>query len=366
MRSVVAMFALAATAGCAEKAVELRLLMPTNDDAAMDVSCVTTVHVVLHNGSSDFSTVPQQCIDVSSPTSFADLEAQIRGKFEMDIPDNLLAVEVRGLTGTSAAVCGDGMDVFYAGDEFVGQDRIDLRIKGAMDCSAMRSTGELKVRPVDFLALAKTPVGMAPACDPIEDEFLEIGAIRPTNISLPEVGFPTSLMEFGPGAELDSTTGVATLPAWGAALPTSCLAVSAFDMFSASCVYPGNATVCGQPGEVEVPLIDDLASYESIDGAIYKDFPVLVFGVVYDTVTKRPVEGAKVEMDPARARVVYANPGAGNRLDPITADATNASGLFLAYMREPSVATVTQGASTKKMRLGGVTSWGSAVIVPLR
>jgi hypothetical protein len=92
-----------------------------------------------------------------------------------------------------------------------------------------------------------------------------------------------------------------------------------------------------------------------------------VFGIVYDSVANKPVEGATVELaDPSRGKIFYADRGAGNRLDPKQVSATTTGGLFLAYMREPSVVNVKQGASTKSMRLGGVTGWGSAVIVPLR
>ena len=124
--------------------------------------------------------------------------------------------------------------------------------------------------------------------------------------------------------------------------------------------------ICASAGEVEVPLLTDLNSYDSIDNDIYADFPVIVYGVVYDSVTRRPVAGAKVELGEDRGAIVYARPTAGTKMEPIAGDVTDASGMFLAYLREPSVATVTQGASTKSMRIGGVTGWGSAVIVPLR
>ncbi|MBA2544004.1 MAG: hypothetical protein H0V17_30455 [Deltaproteobacteria bacterium] len=362
--AVLALGITSALMGCAERAVELRLVMPSGDDAELDVSCVTTVHVVVHDGSSDFSQVPNECIEVSSPTSLADLQAQIRGKLTMALPDEIIAVEVRGLTNTTPGACGTGMNVFYGGEEFVGQDDIALRVEGAMDCSALQAQGEHRIRPIDFLSLASTPADTAPVCSTLDIPSLQLGAIRPTNIFLPE--FPTSLMEFGAFAQLDAATGLATLPAWGGALPTSCLASSSFDIFSASCIYPGNKSVCGAAGETEVPLLPDSVIFETVDREIFDELPVLVMGVVYDTVTKRPVEGATVTLDPERGRVVYASRGSANRLDPLDVTATTKAGLFLAYMREPSVATITQGASTKAMRLGGVTGWGSAVIVPLR
>jgi hypothetical protein len=352
--------------GCAGKAIEVSLLMPTGDAANFDVSCIDTVHVVLHDGSTDFSDLTSQCIPVANATSLEDLQAQIRGKFELSLEDeDLVAIEVRGLTMTIPGECGTGMNIFYGGEEFVGQERIDLRIEGAFDCKQIKADRELKVRPIDFLALASTPAGMPPVCRPADTSDAWLGAIRPTNISLPD--FPTALIEVGVFSIVDETTELATLPAWGNALPTSCLAASSFDLFSASCIYPGNATVCAQPGEVEVPMLEDFTILDTIDRDVFVEFPTLVFGVVYDTVTKRPVEGATVALaDPARGKIFYADRGAGNRLDPKQVIATTASGLFLAYMKEPSVVNVTQGGSSKAMRLGGVTGWGSAVIVPLR
>lgn len=367
MRSTAMLLALglaSAGTGCAEKAVELRLVMPTGDAADLDVSCVTSVHVVVHDGSPDFSQVPHECIEVENPTSLDDLQAQIRGKLSMALPDEIIAVEVRGLTNALPGACGTGMNVFYAGEEYTGQEDIALRVEGAMDCKALQATGELKARPVDFLALARTAPDTDPVCQAMNIPNLELGAIRPTNIFLPP--FPTSLMEFGAFSEIDSVTGLATLPAWGTPEPHACLAASSFDIFSASCVYPANRTVCGATGEVEVPLISDQVIFDSIDFEIFEEFPVAVFGVVYDTVAKRPVEGASVAIDPERGRVVYVNPTTGTAFEPVAGDATTSSGLFIAYMREPSVGTVTQGGSTKAMRLGGVTGWGSAVIVPLR
>jgi hypothetical protein len=339
--------------------------MPTGDAAEFDVSCIDSVHVVLHDGNPDFSSVPSECIDVSGATSLADLRAQIRGKFTMPIPDEIIAIEVRGLTMSSPGACGTGMDIFYAGEEYIGQEVVSLEVAGAYDCKAIKNDAQHRVRPVDFLALASTPPGMPPVCSPLDLFDLSLGAIRPTNIFLPP--FPTSLMEFGTFAEVDPATGIATLPAWGSALPTSCLASSSFDMFFASCIYPGNATVCGGPGEIEVPLLTDLDIVETIDRDIFAEYPVLVFGAVWDTVTKRPIEGATITLgDPSRGQILYADRGAGKRLDPKQVSKTTASGLFLAYMREPSVVTISQGASMKTMRLGGVTGWGSAVIVPLR
>ncbi len=367
MRSVTMFAALlaSATAGCAEKAVELRIAWPEGDVANMDISCVNSVHVVIHNGDLDFFGLPDACIEVDSPTSYADLQNQIRGKLDMDLPEDIVAVEIRGQANAIPGACGSGMNVFYAGADYLGSESLTLRVEGSMDCSAMTGSGSLKVRPIDFMALAHTPADTDPVCETITDtDGLDLGVIRPTNITNPEL--PSSVVEWGDTASLDAT-GVAILPNWGNPLPTSCLATSeSFDMFSASCIYPSHRQLCAGAGEVEVPLLTDLDSYDSIDNSIIGDYSVLVYGIVYDTTTRRPVSGATVTLGEGRGQVVYARPTAGTRMEPIQGGATDASGVFLAYMREPSVATVTQGGSTKAMRIGGVTGWGSAVIVPLR
>ncbi len=357
---------LPSAAGCAEKAVELRLVMPTGEIANTDLSCVNSVHVILHTGSLDFQNLPSQCIEVTSPSSYADLEEQIRGKFSMGLPADIVAVEIRGQANAIAGSCGTGMNVFYAGANYTEADQIELRVEGSMDCSAMTGTGTVKVRPIDFLALAKTPAGSDPVCTTLAGvQGIDMGVIRPTNIALDN--FPTSVIEWGDTAEPDATTGLAELPAWGTPLPTTCLASSeSFDMFSASCIYPSNKQICAGAGEVEVPLLTDLNSYDSIDNDIIGDYPVMVYGVVYDSATRRPVAGAKVQLGEDRGVVVYTKPTTTTRMEPLDGDVTDASGGFIAYLREPSVATVTQGASTKSMRIGGVTGWGSAVIVPLR
>jgi hypothetical protein len=373
MRSVMIAALVVCAAGCAEKAIELRLLAPTGDDADMDVSCVTTVQVLLHNGAFDFDQIPSQCITVDSPSSLADLQAQIRGKFAKELPDDLIAIEVRAMTNVNPAYCSDGIDIAYAGENFTGQDEINLRFRGVTNCSALATTATTKVRAVDFLSLATTPVGTPLACEPVEGldtTGLEIGMIRPTDILLPEIGFPSSVVSHNFNIwYLPEPTGEILLPAWGEPMATSCVA-GADEFFGlASCIYPSNKSLCAA-GEADMPMMYPEETTTSIDPEIWNEFPVITFGLVVDTTTKKPIEGAKIEMDPERGRIVYAQLGTDPmgfpKFEPSGADATNASGLFLVYMKEPSVVTVTQGASTKKMRVGGVTGWGSAVIVPLR
>ncbi len=352
--------------GCTEKAIDLRLAWPDagSDVANMDVSCVNSVHVLVQG--EIFEDFTSACVEVTNPTSYADLQAQIRGKLDSNLPDNPIAIEVRGQAGAITGNCGSGMNVFYAGANYTGDDTTTLRVEGSLDCSALAPGGTLAVRPIDFIALAKTPANTDPVCTTITGEAtLDLGLIRPTNITAGE--YPSSIMEYGDTIAPDGT-GVVQFDAMGTPLPTSCLAASeSLTMFSASCIYPSNPRICAQAGEVELPILRDTDSYVSIDNAYFADYPVIVLGIVYDSVTRRPVAGATVELGENRGAVVYAKPTNGPRMEPIDgATTTDASGVFVAYLYEPSVATVAQGASMKSMRIGGVTGWGSAVIVPLR
>lgn len=364
MRCLAALVALAAI-GCTDKAIELTFEV-AEADQDMDVSCVNTVQVVLHNGDPDFTTVPTQCVEVESPTSLADIQRQIRGKFSLPMPDKVIAIEVRGLASTTPDLCGTGINVFYAGNEFVGQDVVPLKARGTLGCDAMATTETRSIQTIDYFALASTAVGAEPVCE-VPPGFIDVaeGTIRPTNIFLPD--FPPALAELGVFAQL-STAGTATLPAWTGARGNSCLAISAFEIGSASCIYPNASTVCAPRGTAEVPIVRGAASFESIQPEIYADFPIIVYGAVWDTVSvpKKPIAGATITIPPDKGTIVYVDsiPGA-QRVQPHGGAATNAGGLFIAYLKEPTLATITGGGTTKQRILGGSFAWGSAIIVPL-
>jgi hypothetical protein len=333
---------------------------------------VTTVQVLLHT-SADLTTASNQCITVTNPSSLQDLQNQIRGKFNLAIPDNFLGIEVRAMTNVDPTFCTDGMDVAYGGETFTGQDQIDLRLHGVANCSALASMTEMKVRALDFTTLTSTPAGTPLECGPLAAEDaaqgLDLGMIRPTGILRGDIGFPSSVVsavDFNTPVPMDEGgTGEVELFDVGEPMPTTCLASGQFFFRAASCIYPSNKQLCAKPGEIDVPVLYAESAAPSIDLSIWSELPVITFGIVVDATTKLPIAGAKVEIDSARGQVVYASLG-GGKFNPIQSQVTDAGGLFLVYMKEPSVITVTEGASMKKMRVGGVTGWGSAVIVPLR
>jgi hypothetical protein len=360
MRVAIVGSILALAAGCGAKGIEIDLVIDDNT-SGLDVSCVDTVQLI---ADSDEDFYNDDCIVVDSPSSVLDVENQVRGQFEIDIPDHFFGVTLRALTGGSVDQCGRGTSVFYAGADYTpGSDTVAMRAEGSLDCQTIQTTAEYNIRTIDFLDWIDSPPGADPVCTtPPGMVDLWVGTIHPTNYT--NVPWTSTI---DAGVQLTVADGAASIPAWGDTENTSCLAVSSFEpQLSASCVYPASPTICGNPGDITVPMIRVEAALDSIDGDLFDQYPSVVFGIVWDSTTKQPVEGATIDIDPSRGTIVYANRGAGNRFEPVQAQATTASGLFLAYMREPSVIHASQGGSTKALRLAADSYLGSAVIVPLR
>src|SRR5690242_9632399 len=107
--------ALLLLAACTDPAIDMTLSFPANN-ASFDLSCVGAVDVLpiavgdtksLDIGYRERATMdPTPCIDLATPpTSFADVEAQIRGKLDLPLPPGgLAAIEIRGRDGTCAEV----------------------------------------------------------------------------------------------------------------------------------------------------------------------------------------------------------------------------------------------------------------------
>ena len=359
--AITASILLVLAAGCGAKSVDIDLVID-DSTSGLDVSCVDTVQLIADSDSEFYN---DDCVAVDNPSSVLDVENQVRGQFEIDIPNDFFGVTLRALSGGSVDQCGRGTTVFYAGGDYTpGADTLPMRAEGSLDCQTIQTTAEYKIRTIDFLDWIDSPPGTDPVCNtPAGMVDLWVGTIHPTNYTT--IGWTSAI---DTGVQVTSfADGAASIPAWGNTEPTSCLAVSSFEpQLSASCVYPASPTICGDPGDLTVPMIRVEAALDSIDGDIASEYPSVVFGIVWDSTTKTPVEGATVEIDSSRGTIVYANRGTGNRLEAVQSATTTASGLFMAYMREPSVIHASQGGSTKVLRLAADSDLGSAVIVPLR
>jgi hypothetical protein len=348
--------------GCFDKAVELDLVIGSSV-ADVDVSCVNNVHVMLHK-EDPFAPPAQQCVNVTAPTSLADLQRQIRGTFEMTFPDDLIAVELRAVTGAIPGLCGTGTAVVYAGQEYFGQAKVSLRAAAALDCSALQSEPRT-VQAIDFFALASTPPGAPPICEPpLGLTEISVGTIRPTQISLPD--FPNSVIDAGAFARL-TPDGTARLPAWTQAVGKACLAAGNFELYGASCIYPDRPNACAPAGVTEVALVSDLDAFESYDLTLLASYQNVVFGLVWDSVAGAPIANATVTLPEGKGEVVFVDPAGLPRVAPSGSGlATTASGMFMAYVNEPVRAAISDGRSSTTIQLGGAFTFGSAAIISLR
>ena len=163
------------------------------------------------------------------------------------------------------------------------------------------------------------------------------------------------------------TNGVAMIGAASMTVgPKACLAVSSGDeTFGAlSCVERSAPTVCAMAGELEAPGLDNTIAFNSIDVAKKNKFPNLIFGAVFNG-TKQPIQGATLEIDSKIGEVVYVELS-GDRLVPIAANATGASGLFIVYTSTVASVKVAAGSLSRTVIMSGVSDSPAGALVVLR
>lgn len=328
--TVIVSFAIAAgSAACSEPTISLTLRLPDYDT---DLSCVSSVRVYAW-GENINDDPPNQCIALDAPVAgFAELQAAIHGKLELDLPASGLAgVDIGGMTFPDCF--GDA--VFYGGAEFDGGDMVAPLVAN-FDCS-VRTTAVVK--PVDYRAL------LAGVCAGTASR-LDRGSIHPTLLSAP---LPAMVYDLTEPAALVGTGGTATFAdALVSIDPASCMAMGDEVTGSVGCVTPGAPTACATTGQLELTTIDSdfaNASMEANAAARYAD---IVFGTVWDgtAAIKHPIAGARIAMvgdDVDAGSIHYATLpiSAPSLQDLPTATATDSTGVFVAYMDHPITVMVT-------------------------
>jgi hypothetical protein len=331
----------AAAAGCAEPVIEMRLELPPSDKAdRFNVSCVGAVQVIVRGndrglpfmGPNDPGSSADDrgsCITVQNPASWAALRSSIAGKFRFDLPESGLAgVEIRGATGTCKEEGATGDTIFYGSAEYDG-GTIEIPMTPNLSCSAARTE---VVRPVDLLALTRNGT-----CLPVVNEVL--GGVDSATIHGALFG---TLLDFN--SDFAGTVdGVSSLRLYVTSDEASCVALAYGDNLyrtTASCVRRGTG-VCSSAGQIELPIINGNFAVQSADDALIEKYGGWVIGAVWGTDAngaKIKLTGAKVTpLDATKAKVVYADlPAGAAKLTSLpAATATNASGLFIAYVGEP-------------------------------
>lgn len=334
-------------AACADPAIDLSLVLPSTQPAGFDVSCVGAVEVAaIGNDTGSVDAVPDvisQCVDLATPpTSLADIKRQIAGRFQLEIPGSGLAgITVRGIQGRCNNQIVFSESIFYGGAPHTG-DSIAIPMVPNVSCDK-RAT--YKIRPVDFNVLTTAHTCARPA-DPNGEVFA--GIIRPTMLG---PAAERMMFEDGASAATLPAEGMAPIDSFSQSTAKSCVAVG-YDANgpdqAGACINTTPPTLCAQPGEVELPVMDATYAASSVDNLLADQHGRPVFGAVFEAsgaavTTKVPLAGATIELgDPSAGLVVYTARGATKLTATPGATATGADGTFVIYISgEPTSIMVT-------------------------
>ena len=345
-------------AGCGEKVIEMRLELPP-DHAQWDTSCTKTIEVFTEG--TTYPTIAEdyvgQTLDASDdpPATFEEVRDLVRGQFSVQIPESGLGgIEMYGWDGVSGFFAdGTFPDlVFYSYVPYEGQDVITVELAANLDCRLRQVT----VRPIDMVKLLTTKdCAMAAVADP--QAFSSMGSLTPGL-------FRDYLFGWGGQHGANVVNGVASYSAPTMSGPDSCVAVYASSATASSGGCMHGERVCASPNEIEVALVDNVISDNSVDTAIEVEFRGVVVGAIVDA-TKTPIAGATVEVEPGLGQVVYVNLDvAGRRLVPAGGNATTASGMFMLYTSDIITANVTANGRTKTLKVGGQRRAASGITLP--
>ncbi|HWO19022.1 MAG TPA: hypothetical protein VNO30_09600 [Kofleriaceae bacterium] len=366
----------AAAAACGDPAIEMRLALPAADQiSGFDVSCIGAVEVIVRG--TDRGRFPEgpndpgqpaddldDCIEISDVHSYAEVRRAIAGRFSLALPASGLAgVDVRGSTGTCKKDLAPGDPIFYASAPYEGGDELVLPVTPNLSCAGKRAES---VRPVDLLALTRT--GQCPAL--LADNLGGVGAgtIHPTALG-------EAFYDFGDDYS-PMVSNVASLPVYVVTSAPSCIALvysentSAMTTVSCARRAPG---ICNTGNQIELPIIDYNVAFQAATVASIDQYGGWVIGGVWGT----DAAGAKIKLsgatirpanaaDADRAKIVYADypTGAAGPRELAGATATNATGLFIAYVGSPIDFVISAaGYRDETVRMGSANEPGTALIL---
>lgn len=343
-----ALGAAAALAACGEASLEMRLELPPAAQASgFNVSCVGAIEVFVRGNdrgrpSEDDDDAGQPaddtyaCLELTGASSYAEVRRAIAGRFQLELPASGLAgVDVRGSTGTCKKDNAPGDTIFYGWHEYEGGDELVIPMTPNLSCNSTRLEA---VRPVDLLELTRTGQCPAPLPDG-GDRGVDAATIHPAALDDAILDFNNDFAAL--------VGGVARLPLYLTTGDESCIALSYWEsadvLTTASCVRRADG-VCSAPGQIELPLISYTGAYQGADLDAIDAYGGAVIGGVWGPDAggnKVKLAGATVRPasadDADLAKVVYADYPAG-AASPVAlpgANATNATGLFIAYVGQP-------------------------------
>ena len=364
------------SAACADPAIDMKLVVPTDAVAAsFDTSCVGAVQVYVDGKNyptPDITDYKQACIPITTnPATFADLAAELQGKFDVAIPDSgLMGIEIYGFGGDCDQVENppDGAPEpdlsFFGSMPYIGQDEIDLTMVPNVSCTHAPVTVDL----VDMLALNATKQ-CASATVTDSGAGADLGTLSPNQLM-------AGVNYYGSNGAA-STNSVAAFSGATTIGSEDCLAASAGSSATdgVSCVSTTGSTVCATGGQIEVPVINYTVAMASTDPNNIQNFGGVLFGTVWGTVgtVKQPITGATISLaDPnAKGTIVYfdqpagVETGTGSLTLRAGATSTDASGMFGLYANEIVDVTVTANGKTKTVRMAATASDPAAALVDM-
>ncbi|HEY5938798.1 MAG TPA: hypothetical protein VIU61_29300 [Kofleriaceae bacterium] len=359
-------------AGCGEKVVEMTLKLPSSDIvSAHDTSCVTAIEVWANGATypTDSNDSKRDCIEPTAAANYGDIRDEMRGKFELSIPDSGLGgIEIYGYTAPCQVPDTDPNDpikwelIFYASADYDGSDSIVLPITPNLSCARRPVT----TKPLDILKLA---AGGATACTVAELPDAMGGVSFGTMSPRP---FTTNLDWWGGLTGAPLTNHVATFDAYMQPGADNCVAAFAGNaqLVTMACLANGR-NACAPAGTIEVPVINGTVSFASLDTTKTQKYRGAVFGLAWTAAA--PAANVTVTVDDPdkeNAEVVYMDMPAGvengtGKLTPLAQQSTNAKGLFMVYTNGFVTITVSNGATSRKVRVGGVADYPAVTLVTL-
>ena len=354
-------------AGClGDKAVDVSLELPTSQVSALyDTSCVSAVEIYVNGG--NYPTDPddylRSCVDLDrSGATFADVKAQIHGKFDTKIPaSGLSGVELYAFDGSCTASRTRDYDLLFFGSAaYIGGDTLPIQITPNATCTP----SNIVIQPVDVLKYVKTGVC---ASSTWTTGKLALSTLSPLPFTNGETYW------WGGQAAGFATTGSVAVQGIAQNIgPKSCLAIGLYtdDWYEVTCTPPPDQRVCATGTDVEAPMINLDVAFASIDSTKINRFGAMLVGAV---VGPGPLANATVTIDPEDAdkgEVVYFDMPAGvedgiGALTPHAGTTTGPSGLFGIYTEALIHITVTAGGKTVQRTIAGNEDEATAVIVKL-
>jgi len=358
-----------ALAGCGSSAVDMTLVIPSDQTGSGQVpyvlTCVTAVDVLpLSTKDSMPITFEDRtdnfpCITIDPPVDkFTKLAAAMANKVDVPLPaGGLGAVAVRGRRGTCNEDPAKYEAAFYGGAAYkAGDTELRIPLVRSLSCGDIVP---FTVKPVEMIKLF---TGATPhtCMDYIDSNSQVFSAdIRPTLVP----AHPMALERGASSAPMSAAT--AMIESYKAAYNNTCAAIGLENtdktIAGLTCINAGEPSACGN-GSFELALVP--TSY-GLDPAMTAKYSGATIVGVWSTVSPAgPIADAQVKFVDTMTdgKIVYGAIGASAFTADAAATSTDATGGAVVYANGVVQITVTAGGTERRLTVGGAPGAPSAII----